>query len=244
MRKINVDLGYAKGFTNTGNPTTNTVSNQLLSFGGATDVKKIRWINVKEGDTIKASVEMRGSGARLEILTATSYNSTESVFASVATDSIYDMKYKSLAYTVPLGSGIKMVGIALSSYGGLISYFYNLKIYHEEKVTQPKIVACGFIRPSDGYIHPSFPSYGIKSAVLGANNVLTITLDDVFKDSNNRALVFGSDGTVISSPSNLKLTVSDVAVVNGELICRAYYTSNGAIVAPTSSNYFNFMAIM
>lgn len=233
--EVYVDQRFTNGLVKTGVGTDTLTPEGLLTVTGT--VRKTRWFKVNPGETVEATVQMKGGSSQFRIYTSDSFD-TEKLVASVNSDSADELKIYSLTYTLPINSKAKLIGVAFGSLNNGNGYFYNPKIQVKQSSAPPSLIACGLFFMPDGNLNPSFPRIGIESAVFSGFQ-LVVTLSQMFKDATTRPLVVVSDGTHYGKPNSTKLVASDVNIANGVGTFRMYYvdTVTKTVVAPPEKSF-------
>jgi hypothetical protein len=241
MGEIYIDRKLTTGLTYEATSGTVTVSNEdLVTFNALTGtLRRTRWFEVYPGDTVTASVQMKGANSTLRLYTSDAYNS-EDIVSYVESDSVSDLKTYSVSYTLPVNSSAKLVGIGFLVTNG-VGLFYNPKISIQQSRQTPNLIACGLVNMVTGEVSPNFPSFGISSTTLTSNKMV-VQLDQLFKGTTVRPLAYGIDGTPSVFQHAYKLVCSDITYTNGIVTFYLYYVnSSGVVVAPPANTSAQFL---
>jgi hypothetical protein len=239
--EIYIDRKLTKGITYEGTTGTVTVSAQnLVTFDASSGtLRRTRWVEVYPGDTIIASVQMKGTNTSLRLYTADAYN-TENIISYVESDSATDLKTYSVSYTLPVNSNAKLVGIGFLTTSGIGS-FYNPKITIQQSRQTPNMIACGLVNMATADLSVNFPSFGVSNTTLSSNKIV-VTLSQLFKGTTVRPIAVGVEGTASVFQHGNKLVCSDITYLNGVVTFYLYYVnSSGAIVAPPANSNAQFL---
>jgi hypothetical protein len=238
--EIYIDRRLTNGLTYEANSGTVSVSNEnLVTFNALTGtLRRTRWFEVYPGDTVTASVQMKGANSSLRLYTSDAYNS-EDIVSYVESDSVSDLKTYSLSFTLPVNSSAKLVGIGFLVTNG-VGLFYNPKISIQQSRQTPNLIACGLVDMATNIVHSDFPSFGVSKTTLSSNKIV-VTLSQLFKGMSVRPIALGVDGTSSNFPHGYKLVCSDITYTNGVATFNLYYVnSSGTIVAPPAGSYAQF----
>lgn len=237
--EIRIDPRLENGIVQEGTGGTVSVSAEnLITFTSTTGtVRKTRWFELKPGETVVASIEMKGVSASLSLYTSSAIGQ-ELMVGSIGPDSNTDMKLYKISYTLPMNSTATIIGVAFAvSYG--IGKFYRPIIDLINKVNvAPSLIACALITMPTAIANVNFPIYGIASVTLGGNMV-TVQLSQRFRSTGTRPILIATDGTIYALQYASKLVGSNIAFASdGTVTFLLYYVdSTGAIIPPpTSSN--------